>query len=175
MRAEPTLCACWSFLASTTFRAELAARRPGDTLDTMRRRLPLHVVASFLLVHAVAFDVIVRCLMSDGHVGRFVTASAAAGLVVGATSGMLRRTWGVGLMLASATSFFAAGALEMGPPFFFAVAAAGALPFVLTVKYMARFDIGATILFALLAGVLGLGAALSWDALAPTVIPMFAH
>lgn len=146
----------------------------GDTITTMRR-LPLHVVLSFLLVHGIAFYVIVRCLMIDGHVGRFVTAAAAAGLALGATSGMARRTWGVGLMLAATSSFFVAGALGMGPPFFFLVAAIGALPFLLTVRYMARFDIGATILFAVIAGVLGLGASLSWFALASTVIPMFAH
>jgi hypothetical protein len=40
---------------------------------------------------------------------------------------------------------------------------------------MARFDVGATILFALLAGAIGLGASLTWLALAPTVIPMFAR
>lgn len=139
------------------------------------RRLPLHVVASFLVAHLVALDVIARCLASDAHAGRFVTASAALGLGLGATAGVFRRTWGVGLMLASASSFFVAGALEMGPPFFFFVAAVGALPFLLTVRHMARFDVGATILFALLAGAIGLGASLTWLALAPTVIPMFAQ
>ena len=45
--------------------------------------------------------------------------------------------------------------------------------FLVTVKYMARFDIRATILFALGAGTLGLGAALTWFATADTIIPMF--
>jgi hypothetical protein len=139
------------------------------------RRLPLHVVASFLLANVVAGYVIVRCLASDGHVGRFVTASAATGLLLGATAGMFRRAWGIGLALASASSFFVAGALEMGPPFFFFVAVVGTLPFLLTVKYMARFDIVATLLFGFLAGVIGLFASLTWFALAPTVIPWFAQ
>jgi len=163
--------------------ASLQARRrtrhaEGDRLecyDDDMRRLPLHVSASFLLVHLVAVDVIVGCLAGDGHVGRLVTASAAAGLALGATAGLCRRTWGVGLMLASASAFFVAGALGMGPPYFFFLAATGTLPFLLTMKYMARFDIGATILFALLAGTLGLGAALTWFVAAPTVIPMFAN
>src|SRR4051812_34401267 len=117
------------------------------------RRLPLHVVASFVVVHIVALEIFLRCVTGGGHVGRFVTASAAAGLVLGATAGLCRRTWGVGLMLASASSFFVAGALGMGPPYFHIVAAVGVLPFLLTVKYMARFDIQATILFALGAGI----------------------
>ena len=139
------------------------------------RRLPLHVVISILSVHVIAFDVIVRCAMLDGHVGRWVTASAAAGLAFGATAAMCRRTWGIGLMLAAASSFFVAGALGMGPPFFYVVAGVGALPFVFTVKHMARFHVGATVLFAALAGGLGLTASLMWNAAAPTVIAYFAH
>jgi hypothetical protein len=138
------------------------------------RRLPLHVVVSFLAVHVVAFDVIVRCAMSDAHVGRWVTATAAAGLAFGATSAMCERTWGVGLMLASASAFFVAGALGMGPPFFFVVAAVGVLPFLFTMKYMARFHLGATVLFAALAGATGLAASLAWNAAAPAVIEAFA-
>lgn len=139
------------------------------------RRLPLHVVLSFLVAHVVALELVFRCITGEGHVGRFVTASAAAGLALGSLVALCRRTWGVGLMLASASSFFVAGALGMGPPSFFFVAAVGALPFLATVKYMARFDIGATILFTLLAGVVGLGASLTWFVLAPTVIPMFSQ
>ena len=139
------------------------------------RRLPLHVVVSFLAVHVVAFDVIVRCAASDGHVGRFVTAAAAAGLAFGATAALCQRTWGVGLMLAAATSFFVAGALGLGPAFFYVVAGIGALPFLFTMKHMARFHLGATVLFALLAGALGTTASLAWSAAAPTVIAAFAR
>ena len=138
-------------------------------------RVPLHVVLSLLAAEIIGIDVIVLCLTGQGHVGRFVTASAACGLLLGAIAGMRGRTWGVGLLLASASAFFVSGVLGMGPPFFFLVAALGALPFALTAKYMARFDLGATILFALGAGTLGLGASIAWCALAPAVIPMFAR
>ncbi|NOU28039.1 MAG: hypothetical protein HOO96_09060 [Polyangiaceae bacterium] len=137
------------------------------------RRLPLHVIVAFLAVHVIAFDVLVRSLGSGGHVGRFVTAAAALGLAVGATAGLRAKTWGVGLMLASATSFFVAGALEMGPSFFYVVAAVGAFPFFLTARYMARFDLGATLAFALLSGAVGVGSAFAWNLAAPTIIPMF--
>ncbi len=137
------------------------------------RRLPLHVIVAFLAVHVIAFDVLVRSLGCGGHVGRFVTAAAALGLAVGATAGLRSKTWGVGLMLASATSFFVAGALEMGPSFFYVVAAVGAFPFFLTARYMARFDLGATLAFALLSGAVGVGSAFAWQFAAPTIIPMF--
>lgn len=151
------------------------------------RPLPLHVVVSLLGVHVVAFDVIVRCAaMSDAHVGRWATALAAAGLAFGATAALCRRTWGIGLMLAAATSFLVAGVLgmgphvlmgtgEAGPSFFYVVAAIGALPFLLTMKYMARFHLGATVLFAALAGAIGTAASLAWSAAAPSVIAAFAR
>ena len=139
-------------------------------------RLPLHVTLSFLAVHVVAFDVIVRCATSDGHVGRWVTAAAAAGLAFGATAALCERTWGVGLMLAAAVSFFAAGALDMGSAsFFYVVAAVGTLPFVFTMKHMARLHLGATVLFALLSGALGTAATLAWNASGPAVIEAFAR
>lgn len=137
--------------------------------------MPLHVVVSFLAVHVVAFDVVVRCATAEGHVGRWVTAAAAATLAFGATAAMCERTWGVGLMLATAVSFLVAGAMQMtpDPSFFYVVAAIGALPFLFTVKHMARFHRGATVLFALLASGIGTAASLAWNAAAPTVIAAF--
>ena len=139
-------------------------------------RLPLHVVLSLLAVDVVAFGVFVRCATSpDGDLGRWITTAAAAVLAFGATAALCERTWGVGLMLATATSFFVAGALGMGPhvlggaggsTFFYVVAAIGALPFLLTMKHMARFHLGATVLFAMLAGAAGTTASLFWSAAA---------
>ncbi|MBX3197641.1 MAG: hypothetical protein KF850_06660 [Labilithrix sp.] len=136
----------------------------------MLRRLPLRVIVSLLAVHVIALDVLALCATSDGHLGRYVTAAAAAALAFGATAALCERTWGVGLVLAAATSFFVAGALGMGPPFFFVVAAVGALPFLFTMKHMARFHVGATVLFALLAGAAGTTASLAWNAVAPIVL-----
>jgi hypothetical protein len=133
-------------------------------------RLPLHVVVSLLAVHVVAFDVLVRCATAtEGHPGRFATALAASGLAFGATAALCLRTWGIGLVLATSSAFFVAGALGMGPPFFYVVGAIGALPFLFTAKYMARFHVGATVLFALLAGAIGTGASLAWNTIAPVV------
>jgi hypothetical protein len=126
-------------------------------------RLPLHLVISLLGVDVIAFDVVVRSATSDGHAGRWVTATAAFGLAFGATAALCERTWGIGLLLASAMAFFVAGALGMGPPFFYVVAGIGALPFLFTMKHMARFHVGATLLFALIASVTGAAASLAWS------------
>jgi hypothetical protein len=148
----------------------LLARLSARWKDRNMRRLPLHVLVSLLAVDMTAFDVFVRSATSDGHVGRWVTALAAVGLAFGATAALCARTWGIGLMLAAATSFCVAGAMHMGPSSFYVVAAIGALPFFLTMKHMARFHVGATVLFALLSSAIGTAASLAWSAAAPTVI-----
>jgi hypothetical protein len=132
-------------------------------------RLPLHVVVSFLGVDVVAFAVVVRCAMAgDGDASRW-PAALAAGLALGATAALCERTWGVGLMLAAASASFTAAVLGMGPPFFLVVAAIGAVPFLFTMKHMARFHLGATALFAGLSGALGLAGALAWREVAPAL------
>jgi hypothetical protein len=137
-------------------------------------RLPLHVVVSFLGVDVVAFAVVVRCAMAgDGHAGRWAAALAATALALGSTAALCERTWGVGLMLAAASAFFVAAVLGMGPPFFLAVAAIGAVPFLFTMKYMARFHLGATTLFAGLSGAVGLASALAWSELAPALLSLW--
>jgi hypothetical protein len=136
-------------------------------------RLPLHVVVSFLGVDVVAFAVVVRCAMAgDGHAGRWAAALAAGALALGATAAVCERTWGVGLMLAAASAFFTAAVLGMGSPFFLVVAAIGAVPFLFTMKHMARFHLGATALFAGLSGALGLTGALAWSEVAPALVPI---
>ncbi len=136
-------------------------------------RLPLHVVVSFLGADVVAFAVVVRSAMaSDGHAGRWAASFAAATLALGATAALCERTWGVGLMLAAASAFLAATVLGIGTPFFLVVAAVGLLPFLFTVKHMARFHRGATVLFAALAGALGLAGALAWTEVAPALVAL---
>lgn len=137
------------------------------------RRLPRTLAASLLAALAIGLYVVVRSATTHGHVGRWVTASAALGVALGAMGGLFGKTWGVGLTLLSAAAFFLAGALGMGPPFFFAVAAVGALPAVLTIRRMARFDAGATIVFVGVACALGLAASLAWNAVAWDVIMYF--
>ncbi len=137
------------------------------------RRLPSTVSASLVAALAMGLYVVGRAATTHGHVGRWVTASAALGLALGAVAGLFGKTWGVGLALVSSAAFFLAGALGMGPPFFFAVAAVGALPAVITVRRMARFDAGATMLFVGVACALGIAASLAWNAVAWDVIRYF--
>jgi hypothetical protein len=143
------------------------------------RRLPLPLVVSLLTVHVVAFAIVAACATSEEHL-RWLALMAAIGLGLGATAALGERTWGVGLMLATASALFVAGLiapeaatadlLGIGRPFFFGVGAVGALPFLLTMKHMARFHRGATVLFALLAGLSGTTASLVWNAAAPTTL-----
>lgn len=130
------------------------------------RRLPLHLVISLLAVHVVAFDLFVRSTVNP-HAGGAVSALAATVLAFGATAALLERTWGIGLVLAAATSFLAARALHVGPPFFAVAGVIGTLPFVFTVKHMARFHAGATVLFAIAAATIGLGTGFARAFVAP--------
>jgi len=97
------------------------------------------------------------------------TALGAAGMFLGATAALRSRTWGVGLAFASAVAFASAAALKMGPSFFWVVAVAGSAPMFLSTKPFVRFSRSATILFALIAIVLGVGSAFAWRELAPHV------
>jgi hypothetical protein len=132
----------------------------------MRLRLPLHILISFMGAHLVALAVIARCAMAN-H-GDPLSLLCAMTLAFGATAALFERTWGVGLMLASATAFFAnmvtSGVVDGYPSTAATIclvgAVVGTIPFVFTMRYMARFHFGATILFMLIAGALGTGTAL---------------
>ena len=65
-------------------------------------------------------------------------------------------------MLAIATAFPGAVLLGIAPAWFCVVGIVGAVPFLLTVRPMMRFDRGATALFALLAGGTGIVGAYVW-------------
>ncbi len=75
--------------------------------------------------------------------------------------------WGVGLSLMSGVSFLAAWALGMAPPMFIPIGLAGVTPFALAVALMKR-DVArdALALFAGIAALLGVGAALVWKQIA---------
>lgn len=104
------------------------------------------------------------------HILAVSTALAAAGMFLGATAALRARTWGIGLAFASAVAFASAAALKMGPPFFWAVAAAGTIPMLLSTRPFVRFSRSATLLFALIAIAAGIGSALAWRELAPHVL-----
>lgn len=137
---------------------------------TLRR---LHV-ALFLAQTASLYTFCRAVVQIPVHILAASTALAAAGMFFGATAALRARTWGVGLVFASAVAFASAAALKMGPAFFWAIAAAGAVPMLLSAKPFARFSRSATALFALIVITAGVGSAFAWRELAPFVWA-FAH
>lgn len=97
------------------------------------------------------------------------TTSAGIGMVLGSAAALTKRTWGVGLVFATAVAFASAALMSMGPEIFFLFAGIGSLPMALGAKPFARFDRSAAMLFAGIAIALGVGAALAWHELAPSI------
>ena len=122
------------------------------------KRLPENLVLSLGAVHAVAFATLARSVLFE----RWTTVVATIVLMIGANAALRSRTWGVGLVLAVATAFPGAVLLGIAPAWFWVVGIVGAVPFLLTVRPMMRFDRGATALFALLAGGTGIATAYVW-------------
>lgn len=127
--------------------------------------LPLRVRLSLLAVHLVAAATLLRSVAYD----RWITVLASLLLIVGAFAAQRGRTWGIGLAFATAVSFPVAFAIGIAPAWFCLVGLAGALPFALTVPRFARFDKGATALFALLTATGGAAVALAWKEMAWTI------
>lgn len=123
-------------------------------------RLPLHLLVALLAVDVVAFAVLAGSVSHGG--GSLPTVAGAGLLALGAMAALAERTWGIGLVLATASSFAAAAALHLAPGGAYLVALVGAVPFLLTVKPMARFHLGATVLFATLAAAAGTAAPLAY-------------
>lgn len=121
------------------------------------RRLGL-VRWSLFAVIAVAVPTLVRSVAY----GRWATVFAAYVLVFGALAALCARTWGVGLVLATAVAFPAAHLLGMAPAWFWLVGLVGAAPFALSWRPMARFDRGAAILYGVLATGAGVSGALAY-------------
>lgn len=102
------------------------------------------------------------------------TTTGGAVMCAGAVAALRKRTWGVGVVFACAAAFATAAAIHMGPPIFWAWALAGTMPMLLGAKPFLRFDRGAAALFIGIALALGIGAALAWSQLWPSVW-MLAH
>lgn len=97
------------------------------------------------------------------------TTTGGAIMCAGAMAALRRRTWGVGVVFTASAAFATAAAMDMGPPIFWAFALAGAVPMALGAKPFARFDKAAAGLFVGIALALGIGTALAWSQLWPTV------
>lgn len=122
------------------------------------RPLPRQVTLSLLTVQAVAAATLLRSLLFE----RWTTVVASIALIVGARAALRARTWGIGVVLATATAFPVAVLLGIAPACFVVVGVVGFVPFVQTVRPMARFDRGATALFTAVAGFSGVAGAYAW-------------
>lgn len=120
--------------------------------------LPRNLTLSLLTVQAVGTATLLRSVLLE----RWTTVLVAALLVAGAGAARNARTWGIGLVLATATAFPGAVLLGIAPAWFWLVGLAGLVPFVLTLRHMLRFDRGATALFTAIAGAAGVGGAFVW-------------
>jgi hypothetical protein len=127
--------------------------------------LPPRLSSSLYLSQLVAFLTLIRSVAYD----RWITVLGSVLLIIGATAALRHRTWGIGLMLASAVAFPVAWAIGIAPPWFCLVGLAGALPFVHSWRAMVRFDRGAAMLYAALATIGGTATALLWKTYAYSV------
>ena len=121
-------------------------------------RLPPSLSLSLVTVTGVALAILARSVLFE----RWTTVVVAVVLLLGANAALRARTWGVGVLLATAFAFPGAAALGFAPMWFWLVGLVAALPFVLVVRSLIRFDAAATGLFALLATSAGVVAAFAW-------------
>jgi hypothetical protein len=124
----------------------------------MTSRLPRNLSLALGTVEAIAAITLLRSVVLN----RWTTVFAALALLVGARAALRERTWGIGVVLAVATAFPVAVLLGFAPPWFWAVGAVGVVPFLLTVRPMARFDAAAATLFGVLATGTGIAGAFAW-------------
>lgn len=121
-------------------------------------RLPRNLVLSLVAVEAASWATMARSVL----LARWTTVVATIVLVWGVRAAMRERTWGIGVILATATAFPVAATMGFAPQWFWLVGILGAIPFLLTVKPMARFDRSATVLFTAIAGGTSIAAAFAW-------------
>ena len=107
------------------------------------------VVGLLTLLRSVAYD-------------RWITVLVSVLLIVGARAAMRERTWGVGLTFAAGVWFSAAWAIGIAPMWFAIVGMLAVMPFAHTWRALARFDKGATALFAAIAAASGALVAIAW-------------
>ncbi|NUP08936.1 MAG: hypothetical protein HOW73_23045 [Polyangiaceae bacterium] len=131
--------------------------------------LPRDLKTSLFAAQIVAFGTLLRSVALD----RWFTVVAASLMIVGAIAAQRNRTWGVMLSFAMAVTFAVTAFIGIAPIWFLAVAAVGAMPFVLTRDALVRFDRGAAKLLA--AGAIGIGAtaAVAWKGIAWSVFTTF--
>jgi len=116
-------------------------------------RLPRNLVTSLLGVQTIALFLVLRSALLE----RWPTVVMALLLWVGARAALRERTWGIGVVLATALAFPGAVFLGFAPLWFLLVGLVGIVPFALTTRPMLRFDVGATVLFS--TGALGVSVA----------------
>lgn len=124
--------------------------------------LPRNVQTSLVAAQVVGFATLLRSVAWD----RWITVLVSALLLLGASSALRGRSWGIALSLATAAFFPAAFLLGMAPIWFLAVGAVAAWPYLLTSRAFARADRSAATLLASLSISFGAGLAMSWKVFA---------
>jgi hypothetical protein len=133
------------------------------------RSLSHKLEVSLNAVQAVAAATLLRSVLLE----RWTTVVLAIVLIVSARAALAGRTWGVGAILATATAFPGAALLGFAPQWFWVVGLIGAIPFALALRPMARFDAGATALFAFLAGGTAVACTFAWREAAYAIFNAF--
>jgi len=103
-------------------------------------------------------------LFVQGYFYALSTVLAAALMMVGSVAALRGRTWGVGVTFMCSVGFTAAAFLKIGPPWFYLVGLAGAIPMALGLRAFATFGRDALLLFAGGAATIGASVALAWRA-----------
>ncbi len=134
-------------------------------------RLPRNLVLALVLVQYVAAMTLVRSVVWN----RWTTVGASIALLLAARAALRERTWGIGAVLAIATAFPTAVLLGFAPPWFWAVGVIGAIPFLLTLRPMLRFHVGAATLFGVLAAATGIAGAFAWRQVAYAIFFAMHH
>jgi hypothetical protein len=131
----------------------------------------LQRIQASLVVAAVtgAYVATVAAMRVPENILALSTTTGGVIMCAGSLAALRKRTWGVGLVFAASAAFATAAAMEMGPPIFWTWAVIGAVPMAFGAKPFARFDRSAATLFIGGAAALGVGAALAWSQIWPTV------
>jgi hypothetical protein len=133
------------------------------------RNLPHRLSVALFLAQLVAFATLIRSIAYD----RWITVLASVLLIGGAFAAQRGKTWGLGLSFAAAVAFPVASMIGIAPPWFWLVGIAGALPFIVASRALARFDKGATTILAAIGIGIGAMGAISWKEYALDVFRQF--
>lgn len=125
-------------------------------------KLPHQLRVSFFVAQLVATATLLRSIALD----RWITVLASLLILGGTLAASRGRTWGLGLAFAAAVAFPASVFIGIAPLWFGLVGWAGAWPFLLSYRALARFDRSAATALTTVAALGGFLGAVCWKAYA---------